>query len=754
MYLHIRAACVNRNRLGSELCKKKMWWVGRVQHILLLVSFPIALLGVVTRELGSCIALEAKVINSHEALEQRVLLSTNVSFQGGLGKRHRFFYIVPSLEMLKHSSIRVRGNTLPRVGPTLRPPSNASDSVQLLGPSFVAVSGGTMRRLAHYGDRQLSVEVRKLRHFPQPGMNPEGIEHRLPAGSSLENRPQRRSDASYVPDYHPLSLEVAPAYKANIRYYIYADPIRSKLRESTTEQRDGRKPKRAAADVEKTVTVDTPSGDYQTRATNSFETVQHLDKTGRIKRRSAVDDMLSKNITIILENLLKRYENSQIPTHGQGVPTVVQTNILIRSMGPVSELDMDYSMDCYFRQYWRDKRLSFQGPIKSLSLSIKMLERIWRPDTYFYNGKHSHVHTITVPNKLLRLSQDGEILYSMRLTIKASCLMELRSFPMDRQSCPLVLGSYAYSRQQLVYQWKDEDSVDFVPGMTLSQFDLISFGQKNYTFIRREGEFTVLHVSFNLQRHTGYFLIQVYVPCILIVVLSWVSFWIHREATSDRVGLGITTVLTLSTISLDSRTDLPKVRYATALDWFLLMSFFYCIATLLEFAGVHYFTKVGSGEIPLDEDEWEDMEGVQEIRDLPSHQQHLMVASATDSPRLLAARRRSSLICPIYNDPTHMFKPTSSHLSTMERTTQTEPPKEPTWKQVWLCFLGDDQFRRRRQREASAKGGGNRHVNSVSLIDQAARILFPTSFTFFNILYWLVYYTYQADFTWSPLKEV
>lgn len=58
---------------------------------------------------------------------------------------------------------------------------------------------------------------------------------------------------------------------------------------------------------------------------------------------------------------------------------------------------------------------------------------------------------------------------------------------------------------------------------------------------------------------------------------------------------GITTVLTLSTISLDSRTDLPKVRYATALDWFLLMSFLYCIATLLEFAGVHYFTKVLSG---------------------------------------------------------------------------------------------------------------------------------------------------------------
>lgn len=42
-----------------------------------------------------------------------------------------------------------------------------------------------------------------------------------------------------------------------------------------------------------------------------------------------------------------------------------------------------------------------------------------------------------------------------------------------------------------------------------SQFDLISFRQKNLTFTRREGDFSTLQVSFNLQRHTGYFLIQV-----------------------------------------------------------------------------------------------------------------------------------------------------------------------------------------------------------------------------------------------------
>lgn len=62
--------------------------------------------------------------------------------------------------------------------------------------------------------------------------------------------------------------------------------------------------------------------------------------------------------------------------------------------------------------------------------------------------------------------------------------------------------------------------------------------------------------------------------------------------------LGITTVLTLSTFGLDTKTDLPKVSYPTALDWFVIMCFTFVIATLLEFAGVHYFTKIGFGEFP------------------------------------------------------------------------------------------------------------------------------------------------------------
>ena len=45
-------------------------------------------------------------------------------------------------------------------------------------------------------------------------------------------------------------------------------------------------------------------------------------------------------------------------------------------------------------------------------------------------------------------------------------------------------------------------------------------------------------MSFKLQRNIGYFVFQTYLPSILIVMLSWVSFWINHEATSARVALG------------------------------------------------------------------------------------------------------------------------------------------------------------------------------------------------------------------------
>ena len=88
------------------------------------------------------------------------------------------------------------------------------------------------------------------------------------------------------------------------------------------------------------------------------------------------------------------------------------------------------------------------------------------------------------------------------------------------------------------------------------------------------GKFTCIEVRFHLERQMGYYLIQMYIPSLLIVILSWVSFWINMDAAPARVALGITTVLTMTTQSSGSRTSLPKVcvcvfYYSTVSVWAL-----------------------------------------------------------------------------------------------------------------------------------------------------------------------------------------
>lgn len=78
-------------------------------------------------------------------------------------------------------------------------------------------------------------------------------------------------------------------------------------------------------------------------------------------------------------------------------------------------------------------------------------------------------------------------------------------------------------------------------------------------FCNQLGKFTCIEVRFHLERQMGYYLIQMYIPSLLIVILSWVSFWINMDAAPARVALGITTVLTMTTQSSGSRASLPKV---------------------------------------------------------------------------------------------------------------------------------------------------------------------------------------------------
>nr|XP_045584120.1 gamma-aminobutyric acid receptor subunit alpha-6-like isoform X3 [Procambarus clarkii] len=309
----------------------------------------------------------------------------------------------------------------------------------------------------------------------------------------------------------------------------------------------------------------------------------------------------SKNVTNLLDSLLADYDRMIRPGHG-GPPTTIMVNMNVRSMGPFSEKQESYAMQLYLRQKWFDPRLRFNKTDlgKSVfSMNWMFAAKLWKPDTFFINGKNSYVHKITAPNTFIRLQFDGQITWSLRLTVRASCKMHLRKFPLDTQICPLSLASYGYNAEDMVYRWSPE-KVTVDPDVSIAQYELFNI-TTNFTNVvvrrkenRRPETISTLSVKFHLKRLTGFFLLQVYVPCILIVCCSWVAFWITKKDVPGRVCLGVTTVLSMTTLGFGGRSAWPAVSYATALDYFVILCFAFVFAAVLEFACINFVERAAN----------------------------------------------------------------------------------------------------------------------------------------------------------------
>ncbi|XP_006111990.1 gamma-aminobutyric acid receptor subunit alpha-4 isoform X1 [Pelodiscus sinensis] len=508
---------------------------------------------------------------------------------------------------------------------------------------------------------------------------------------------------------------------------------------------------------------------------------------GHIKKE---EKLCPENFTSILNSLLDGYDNRLRPGFG-GPVTEVKTDIYVTSFGPVSDVEMEYTMDVFFRQTWVDKRLKYDGPIEILRLNNMMVSKVWTPDTFFRNGKKSVSHNMTAPNKLFRIMRNGTILYTMRLTISAECPMRLVDFPMDGHACPLKFGSYAYPKSEMIYTWTKgpEQSVE-VPeeSSSLVQYDLLGHTVSTETVKSITGEYVVMTVYFHLRRKMGYFMIQTYIPCIMTVILSQVSFWINKESVPARTVFGITTVLTMTTLSISARHSLPKVSYATAMDWFIAVCFAFVFSALIEFAAVNYFTNV-----QMEKAKRKTVKSLLEFPVMPVQREQCTEEALTTTDANSNVRKRTNAMVQSEadggnrtdtanssNQPSVVTQGSSditpqslsasspnpfSRLNVSETlsSARATPPAPPSTPILTGCITqhatsGSSSIHhllgsRLEQIQTTANTVGTSvkstaispppvspaSSSGTSKIDKYARILFPVTFGAFNMVYWVVY---------------
>ncbi|CAM1293107.1 GLRA3 (predicted) [Pycnogonum litorale] len=310
--------------------------------------------------------------------------------------------------------------------------------------------------------------------------------------------------------------------------------------------------------------------------------------------RTCVEGGCNNNLRV-LDIILADYEIKEWPTYNDGKPTIVSVNVYVNSLSSISAASMDYTMDIFLRQNWMDPRIRTSEKGINTTLTIndkKLLQKIWKPDLYFHNVKAANFHEVTVPNILIRISPNGKILYSMRLTLKLSCHMSLVNYPLDTQRCMIIFGSYAHTSDQLVYTWSNPGIVVDSNGK-IADFNLVdSYNSDDENDCANDiGYFSCLNATFVLRRQNGFHLIQTYLPTFLIVTISWVSFWLDVNAIPARVTLGVTTLLTLTTLASGARATLPPVSYIKAIDVWIGVCSLFVFTALLEFTLVNYLSR-------------------------------------------------------------------------------------------------------------------------------------------------------------------
>lgn len=315
---------------------------------------------------------------------------------------------------------------------------------------------------------------------------------------------------------------------------------------------------------------------------------------GNVDRRQPLvmkDFTNRKDFLDFITNELK-FENNVPPDYDNDIPTMINCEMHVENFDSINEANMDFTATILLHLSWYDHRFS-KYEIKNIDegfveIDAKNLEKLWVPDLYFPNEKRAYYHNVLMPNKMLRIYKGGDVSYSTRLSMTLSCPMDFRNYPFDTQTCKIIIESFSYNDGNIILAWTNNSKGPILLDentRSMPQFEVLSVDTKEFSAARRNlGNHSGLVVEFKLARNVGYYLVQMYIPSVLVVVLSWISFWLNVNAVPGRVSLGVLTVLTMTTQSSAVNASLPHVSYTKAIDIWMSTCLMFVSFALVEFA--------------------------------------------------------------------------------------------------------------------------------------------------------------------------
>lgn len=251
------------------------------------------------------------------------------------------------------------------------------------------------------------------------------------------------------------------------------------------------------------------------------------------------------------------------PIGPDGGPTEVRCVVGVLDVDDISDAHQSFTVNVFTAFRWKDPREAHgePGSIK------KPVGEVWFPNLTFLNRQRLWSSL----GSFVEIEPDGEVVYRQQFWGDFSQPMNLHDFPFDQQEFNI----------QIVYAGSDEEGdlkLVATPEMdsfvtdnySVADWKIVDFGTHSKALELPTGvrvpSFTL---SFTAERLSQHYIIKVIAPLLMIILLSWVVFWLSPTEGGSQLGVAVTSFLTVIAYHVALGSKLPEISYLTRLDVFV-----------------------------------------------------------------------------------------------------------------------------------------------------------------------------------------
>ena len=258
-----------------------------------------------------------------------------------------------------------------------------------------------------------------------------------------------------------------------------------------------------------------------------------------------------------------------------GRPTVVHVVAAVLDVDRINSAEQNFTLNLYTVFRWMDPSLAHT----ETGSVVRKLDEVWNPRLTIANTQRHWANS----KDDVEISPQGLVTYRLHVFGDFSQPMELQDFPQDSHvfEVPIVAAGYrpdevalrpdphmdSFIAEKLsVADWKIDNLQAMPRVVTLAN------GLKLAGFV----------VSFEGKRLLHHYVIKTIIPLALIVMMSWVVFWMDPKQVPNQLGVAVTTVLTLIAYHIALSGRLPDIPYFTHMDRFLFSATILVFSSLIE----------------------------------------------------------------------------------------------------------------------------------------------------------------------------